>query len=72
MLSEERLVSERAHGRMMELEGECKIERYTFMRLNLLKAIPLTILLTLSLFGLFALKYSAKLRKKVFYTDCEA
>ena len=56
----------------MELEGECKIEKFTYMRINYIKAIPLTFFLILSFFGLFVLKYNIKFRKMVFYCDCNS
>jgi hypothetical protein len=52
----------------MELEGECRIKEVIYLRINYPKAIVLTLFLTLSVVGLFLLKYFKKLRAKVFYS----
>ncbi len=54
--------------KLMELEGECRIKEVIYLRINYPKAIFLTIFLTLSVVGLFLLKYFKRLRAKVFYS----
>jgi hypothetical protein len=52
----------------MELEGECRVKDIIYLRINYPKAILLTILMTISVVGLFLLKYFKRLRAKVFYS----
>ena len=55
----------------MEIEGECKVKKYHFLKINYPKAIFLTFLLIISFFGLFVLKYSIKARSKIFYSQAK-
>jgi hypothetical protein len=70
-LSLHHLTEEFTH-KLMELEGECRVKEVIYLRLSYPKAILLTTLLTLSVIGLFLLKYFIKLRARVFYTAITA
>lgn len=60
--------------RLLGLEGECRIKSFEYLLFSWPRAIFAMVLITISFFGLFALKYSAWFRKKAFYncSDPEA
>lgn len=54
--------------KLLELEGEFKIKKITYLKVNYIKIILLTFLLTVSIIGLFLLKYFYILSIAVFYS----
>ena len=52
----------------MELEGECKIKEISYLKFNLVKAVVLTFLLSITFIGLVLLLWYKSLRAKVFYS----
>lgn len=54
----------------MQLEGECKIEKITLLRVNVPKAIFLTLLATAILIGLLFLVWYKWFRVKLWYSEC--
>ena len=54
----------------LELEGECKIGKLTFLRVNVPKTIVLTILSVFSVIGLLMIAWYKSFRVKLWYSEC--